>query len=186
VICATNKDLGARVREGAFRQDLYFRLNVLHLHIPALRERQEDIPVLADYFLSQVVNREGGREKYFDDEALLYLQNRDFPGNVRELRNLVHRAYLSTTGDVISRPDIERQSLEQKISSSDQESLESLFDKTMPLKELKELFEMRYLTAQLKKHRYNVSQTARSLDVQPSALFRKLKSLNIKVDRFVG
>lgn len=186
VICATNKDLTARVKEEAFRQDLYFRLNVLHLHIPALRERQQDIPVLAAYFLSQVANREGGREKYFDDEALLYLQSLDFPGNVRELRNLVHRAYLCATGDVISQTDVEQLRLEQKASPTGQENLESLFDKTIPLKELKELFETRYLTAQLRKHHFNVSQTARSLDVQPSALFRKLKSLSIKVDRFVG
>lgn len=196
VLSATNKDLAERVKEGSFREDLYFRLNVLHLHIPPLREHRHDIPLLAAYFLSQVANQEGDREKYFDDPALIYLQQLELPGNVRELKNLVHRAYLCTGSDVVTRQDIEQCRLEeQSVSGKDtgrgfhpglSGKAEGLFETTISLKAFKELTETEFLSAQLKKHQFNVSQTARSLEVQPSALFRKLKSLNIKVDRSFG
>jgi two-component system nitrogen regulation response regulator NtrX len=199
VISATNKDLARRVKEGAFREDLYFRLNVLPMHVPSLRERTDDIPVLATYFLAQVANLEGGREKYFDDAALLYLKELDLPGNVRELKNLVHRVYLSTEEDVIAKEDIqncltgdiEGTGLSSPISgraAQERPLLEAdagLFEESIPFRKFKDMFERRYLTSQLKKHDFNVSQTAKSLELQPSALFRKLKSLNIRVNKSV-
>jgi transcriptional regulator with GAF, ATPase, and Fis domain/serine/threonine protein kinase len=199
VITATNKDLGKRVKDGRFREDLYFRLNVLHMHVPSLMDRRDDIPILASYFLSQIANLEGGREKYFDDTALLFLKELHLPGNVRELKNLIHRAYLSTEKDVITREDIEdcrlrevgetRERPEPRPSFPErgerEGDAEPLFEKSIPFKKFKEMFETRYLMLQLKKHHYNVSRTAKSLDLQPSALFRKLKSLDIKVDKSV-
>jgi transcriptional regulator with GAF, ATPase, and Fis domain/tRNA A-37 threonylcarbamoyl transferase component Bud32 len=199
VICATNKDLAKRVKEGTFREDLYFRLNVLPMHIPPLRERIDDIPTLASYFLSQVANIEGGREKYFDDAALLYLKALDLPGNVRELKNLVHRVYLSTEEDVVTKEDIHdclsadagdisprstplgRSAETRPFVETD----ERLFEESIPFRKFKNMFERRYLTSQLRKHDFNVSQTAKSLELQPSALFRKLKSLHIKVNKSV-
>ncbi len=204
VICATNKNLAQLVRDGRFRQDLFFRLNVLHLQIPALLERRDDIPVLASYFLARIANQEGGREKYFDDGALIFLKNLDLPGNVRELRNLIHRVYLSTEKDVVTREDIENCRLQKdghpsvvfegsgealyRPAAADggaSDALAAFFQQTQPFREVKTLFETRYLAAQLKKHNYNVSQTAKSLGLQPSALFRKLKSLDIQVKKTV-
>jgi transcriptional regulator with GAF, ATPase, and Fis domain/serine/threonine protein kinase len=198
VISATNKDLAKLVEENRFREDLYFRLNVLNLYIPALSSRQDDISVLASYFLSQIANLEGGQEKYFDDSALIYLKNLKLPGNVRELKNLIHRTYLSTENDVVARKDIEACYRHEACEMPEEQAVfennrypaepiadhtDGLFEESMPFRKFKELFETQYLTTQLKKHNYNVSRTAKSLKLQPSALFRKLKSMNIDVHK---
>ena len=101
VIATTNRDLQASVAAGAFRQDLFFRLNVLPLHVPALRERCEDVPLLCDHFLGLVARREGRPSKRFDDRALAVLRSYAWPGNVRELYNVCERASIFTPGEVI-------------------------------------------------------------------------------------
>ncbi|MFA9478641.1 sigma-54-dependent transcriptional regulator [Phycisphaerales bacterium AB-hyl4] len=101
VIATTNRDLRQSIAEGTFRQDLYYRLNVLPLHLPALRERTDDVPLLAEHFLSKVALREGREAKRFDDEAVGLLQQYHWPGNVRELQNICERASVLSRGPVI-------------------------------------------------------------------------------------
>ena len=102
VIATTNRDLSAEVGKGTFREDLFFRLNVLPLRMPALRERTEDIPTLADHFLEQVARREGKAVKSFDSHAMSLLTDYAWPGNVRELQNICERAAVLTTAQNIS------------------------------------------------------------------------------------
>src|SRR5437762_1605162 len=106
VLAATNKDLTAEIRTGRFREDLYFRLNVVPIFVPPLRERQEDIPLLADHFMAMLAREYGRRPKTFEPDAVRALQQYAWPGNVRELRNLVERLMIMVPGDAISSSDL--------------------------------------------------------------------------------
>ncbi len=106
VLAATNKDLPAEIRAGRFREDLYFRLNVVPIFVPPLRERQEDIPLLADHFMAMLAREYGRRPKVFEPEAMAALQQYPWPGNVRELRNLVERLMIMVPGDRVTARDI--------------------------------------------------------------------------------
>src|SRR5947207_5279898 len=106
VLAATNKDLPAEIRAGRFREDLYFRLNVIPIFVPPLRERQEDIPLLADHFMAEFAREYGRRPKRFDAPAVGVLQQYAWPGNVRELRNVIERLMIMVPGDAISTPDL--------------------------------------------------------------------------------
>ncbi len=101
LLSATNRDPEAAMREGKLREDLYYRLNVFPLRLPALKERREDIPILAEHFLHEIDQQEKSGVKQFEPAAIQLLQARDWPGNVRELRNMVHRAYILTEGDTV-------------------------------------------------------------------------------------
>ncbi len=105
VIAATNKDLRAEIEKGNFREDLYHRLSVIVLHVPSLDERKDDIPLLVDYFNSQISGESGMRKKEFSDEAMAMLQDKSWTGNIRELRNVVERL-LILGGDPVSAQDI--------------------------------------------------------------------------------
>src|SRR5204863_1246670 len=106
VLAATNKDLQAEIKAGQFREDLYFRLNVVPIFVPPLRERQEDIPLLADHFMAMLGREYGRRPKTFEPDAVIALQQYAWPGNVRELRNLVERLMIMVPGDRISSRDL--------------------------------------------------------------------------------
>src|SRR3954466_15315125 len=106
VVAATNKDLQAEIRAGRFREDLYFRLNVIPIFVPALRERQEDIPLLADHFMAELAREYGRRVKNFDSGARIALQQYPWPGNVRELRNVIERLMIMVPGDAIAAADL--------------------------------------------------------------------------------
>src|SRR5206468_2136619 len=106
VLAATNKDLQAEIRAGRFREDLYFRLNVIPIFVPPLRERQEDIPLLADHFMAEFAREYGRRVKTFERGAIGVLQHYSWPGNVRELRNVIERLMIMVPGDVIAPPDL--------------------------------------------------------------------------------
>ena len=173
LICATNKNL-LDVRDGKFREDLYYRISVLVINVPPLRERRGDIKLLADYFLKQVCV-ENNVEKKFDDEALEFLSSLPLKGNVRELKNLVLRIFGLSEGGKISKSEIER------IMTPNQNTLScEVFEKTMPLSEAKKLLEKGYILAQLKLHNNNISKTALSLNVLPNNLLRRMKELGIK------
>jgi len=107
LLSATNRDPEVAMREGKLREDLYYRLNVFPLRLPALKERREDIPILAEHFLREIDQQEKSGVKHFEPAAIQLLQARDWPGNVRELRNMVHRAYILTEGDTV-REDVVR------------------------------------------------------------------------------
>lgn len=185
VVAATNNDIASLVTRNKFRQDLFFRLSVLNIVVPPLSQRTDDIPVLASYFLSSVANAEGGREKRFDDRALLSFRDMSFQGNVRQLKNLVHRLYVTYDKEIITADDVRKSMADgdERVSSGSEETLSgSFFQTTRPYRLIKEEFEKQYLRVQLKKHESNLTRTAKALGLLPSALSRKLKELDIKVN----
>ena len=175
VLSATNKTLPEEIRRGAFREDLYFRLAVVPVHVPALRERSEDIPVLAEHFLRAASIRFGRRPKSLSRAALERLQSHRWPGNVRELKNLLERLMILSPGDEIRREDLPGEIL--------QGVTEETLANDAPLREARDDFEKRYILAALRKYRGNVTRTAEALEVERSNLYRKLKGYGIEVER---
>ncbi|MBC8645790.1 MAG: sigma-54-dependent Fis family transcriptional regulator [Thermoanaerobaculia bacterium] len=175
VLSATNKTLPEEIRRGAFREDLYFRLAVVPVHVPALRERPEDVPALAEHFLREASVRFGRRPKSLSRAALESLQSHRWPGNVRELKNLLERLMILSPGDEIRREDLPGEIL--------QGVAEETLANDAPLREARDDFEKRYILAALRKYRGNVTRTAEALEVERSNLYRKLKGYGIEVER---
>lgn len=175
LISATNKDLKEEVKQKRFREDLFYRIGVLIIDVPPLRERREDIPLLAEHFLRQICF-ENNTHKSFTQSALNLISSLPLKGNVRELKNLVQRVFAFTDKNEIDEGDI------QKVLNVGVMELpgESIFEKTMPLSEAKKLLEKIYITTQLKLHNNNISKTALNLGVLPNNLMRRMKELNIK------
>jgi len=175
VIAATNKSLPEEIRAGRFREDLYFRLAVVPLAMPPLRERSEDVPQLANHFLREAAARAGKRPKTFSDAALRKLCSYSWPGNVRELKNLVERLMIMSPGDTIDMRD-----LPVEIAESDVISVPSDFSS---LRQARDDFERRFILAALRKNRGNVSRTAEELGIERSHFYRKLRGYGIDVER---
>lgn len=177
IIAATNKDLEELVETGAFREDLFYRLNVVPVVSPTLRERKEDIPLLIEYFSVRMAGEMKTTVKTFAPDALIYLQNLNFPGNVRELKNLVERIYILCDHKTITKAELESSAC---ISLSGGKVDEAAFwNTTMPFVDKKKEFECRYLGIQMKLHGNSVSKTAEALGLQQSNLSRKLHELGI-------
>ncbi|HVS63560.1 MAG TPA: sigma-54 dependent transcriptional regulator [Thermoanaerobaculia bacterium] len=175
VLAATNKDLEAEIAEGRFREDLYFRLAVIPLQVPALRERREDVARLLEHFLDHFANELGQRAKRPDREALDRLTSYTWPGNVRELRNLAERLAIMTPADEITVKDLPR-----NVRGETTDRLRSLAGEDFPtLKDAREAFERRYIERKLQECDGNVTQTARQLGLERSHLHRKLKTYGI-------
>ncbi len=175
VLAATNKDLEAEIEKGTFREDLYFRLNVIPMRVPPLRERTEDIPELVEEFLREFSLSTNMEPKKFSEDALELLKRYDWPGNVRELKNLVERLLIMTPGDVIQAKDIPKpfnRSLDVK------EDLESalMLDS---LKEAKMEFEKAFIEGKLQQFNGNISQTAESIGIERSNLHKKIKTYGL-------
>ncbi len=172
IIAATNKDLQEEVRKGNFREDLFFRLNVIPLRVPPLRERKEDIPLLVEHFLTLIASEYGKPKKRLAEEAMKLLTEYNWPGNVRELRNLVERLFIMSQGEVIRPEDIE--------SSFDLQSsgFHSYF-KFNTLREAREAFERDFILKKLEENNWNISKTAEAISLERTALYRKLKHLGI-------
>jgi len=177
IISTTTKIIREEVDKGNFREDLYHRLNVVPIYLPALKERTEDIPMLLNYFSKKISELNGISETKLDTNFDLFYKY-DWPGNVRELRNLVERvSILSSNEKKINIYNLINDSLIQKnIDNSD--SAKNVL--SYPLKEAREKFEKDYLTSQIKKHKGNISKTAEFVGMERSALHRKLKTLGIK------
>jgi two-component system nitrogen regulation response regulator NtrX len=178
VIAASNKNLVEEIRKNTFREDLYFRLAVLQIDAPPLRERREDIPLLVEHFMQTNMEEQGLRPRTFTPEALEVLARHDWPGNVRELRNLVERVVIMARGAEIQEADVAplvRQSGE--IRSPE---VPSAFDYAS-LRDARAAFEREYIGRKLREHGWNVSKTADDLKVERSHLHRKIKLLNIEV-----
>tara|TARA_B100000795_G_scaffold254554_1_gene225550 strand:- start:242 stop:1597 length:1356 start_codon:yes stop_codon:yes gene_type:complete len=175
IICSTSKDIKKEIELGNFREDLYHRLNVFEINIDSLCNRRSDIPILVKYF-SEKIAANYNLKKLNIDTNNNYLINHDWPGNIRELRNLIERiAILSPdSDDKIS--NIIKESL--KTSKDDNFKVEK--SSSIPLKEARENFEKEYLTTQLRKFNGNISKTADFVGMERSALHRKLKILGIK------
>ena len=174
VLSATNKNLSEEIRRGAFREDLYFRLAVVPIEVPPLRERPDDIPLLAEHFLREASGRFGRKPKSLSAAAVGALQAYRWPGNVRELKNLIERLMILCPSEEVRRED-----LPAEIRDAIGESIAP----NAPLRDARDDFERRYILAALRKYRGNVSRTAEALDLERSNLYRKLKTYGIEVER---
>ena len=171
VLSATNKDLSEEIRRGTFREDLYFRVAVVPIHVPALRERSEDIPQLAEHFLAVAARHFGTKPKRLSPAAVDVLQAYRWPGNVRELKNLVERLMILCVHEEIGPDDLPLREKADALASN------------AALKDARDDFEKRYILAALKRNRGNVTRTAEALEIERSNLHRKLKSYGIEVER---
>ncbi len=178
IISTTTKIIREEVDKGNFREDLYHRLNVVPIYLPALKDRTEDIPMLLNYFSKKISELNGIAETKLDTNFDLFYKY-DWPGNVRELRNLVERvSILSSNEKKADIYNLINDSLIQKNIENNSDSVKNVL--SYPLKEAREKFEKDYLTSQIKKHKGNISKTAEFVGMERSALHRKLKTLGIK------
>ena len=164
VICATNKDLKNMVEKGTFREDLFYRLNVVNIQIPPLRDRKEDIPLLVDYFIKKYCTSMNKPPVPIDQAALKRLQEFNFPGNIRELENMIERAIVVGTGKKISLQDLP---LEKTMVNNFAESLDD--------------FERAFILQILNKYNWNISRTAKALKVDRVTLYNKIKKYDLKL-----
>jgi len=177
VISSTTRDLQAEIAAGRFREELYHRLNVVPVEVPALEDRREDIPELARHFI-ELFNREQGlAARVLGDDAAAMLQTMSWPGNVRQLKNVIERVMILGDGSgPIEARDLPGQS---DAPSPDEDMALSASLTTLPLREARELFERQYLMAQINRFGGNISRTASFVGMERSALHRKLKSLGV-------
>jgi two-component system nitrogen regulation response regulator NtrX len=177
VLAATNKDLEEEMKEGRFRQDLYYRLHVIPLVVPPLRERKEDVKPLAERFLLDFTIREGLEPKKLTDDALALLMKHDWPGNVRELKNIIERLIILTPSNEITAKDIPLLNIkEERDMASGTESV--MVDS---LKDAKMDFERQFIIKKLDENEGNISKTAEAIGLERSHLHKKLKSLKVAV-----
>lgn len=182
-ITSSTKDLQIEINQGRFMQDLYFRFNVLSLYITNLAERKEDIPLLIRYFVTQLSKFSGLKEREFSNEAVTTLQAYNWPGNVRQLRNviewtLIMNPPLSGTLEKIRSDMLPQDVLNNGINISKPDKNNS-YMMSMPLREAREVFERQYLLAQMNRFNNNISKTSTFVGMERSALHRKLKMLSI-------
>ncbi|WP_308720088.1 sigma-54 dependent transcriptional regulator [Komagataeibacter xylinus] len=188
VLATTNRDLQAEIGLGRFREDLYYRLAVVPLRIPSLRERREDIPELARMFLDRAAENAGLPMRELSGDAIAALQSYEWPGNVRELRNLMERLLIMMPGN--STDPIRADMLPSTVGDGAPALLKFDSDEdvmSLPLREARDLFETQYLQAQLLRFGGNISRTAGFVGMERSALHRKLKQLGVtSEDRNAG
>jgi two-component system nitrogen regulation response regulator NtrX len=178
-IAATNKDIRAEVSAGRFREDLYFRLNVVWIQVPPLRERRDDIPLIAGYFLEKYQGDERPPRR-FDSDALSVLRDYDWPGNVRELKNFVERVSIMADEEVLTREIVEFFLGDRHDGEVDPLLAEF---QGMGLNEARDAFEKRIIEKTLRESENNVSRAATELGIYPSNLHAKIKKYGIQVDR---
>lgn len=179
VLSATGKDLQEEIDAGRFREDLFYRLNVVPVSIPPLSERREDIAVLADHFLARFAAERRIPPPQMSEEALAALQSHDWPGNVRQLRNIMERTMILTPGDRAARIDIDLLPAEVTKAGEGQGGAPQVAMMGSPLREARENFEREYLRIQIRRFSGNISRTATFIGMERSALHRKLKALGI-------
>ena len=179
VLAATNKDLTGEIRAGRFREDLYFRLNVVPIFVPPLRDRQEDIALFADHFMALLAREYGRRPKTFESDALVAMRQYPWPGNVRELRNVIERLMIMVPGDRISSRDLTF--LDQAQLADGRASAQIMA--SAPLHEARDQFERDYILRALAAQQGNISRTADMLGIERSNLYRKMRSFGIAPSR---
>jgi two-component system nitrogen regulation response regulator NtrX len=175
VVAATNKDLQTEIRAGRFREDLYFRLSVIPIFVPPLRDRQDDIPLLADHFMAEFAREYGRRIKSFEPGALAVLQRYGWPGNVRELRNVIERLMIMVPGDAIFAGDL---GFLEAGGAAVQEPVEPGVER-ITLHEARDRFERDLILRTLAEQQGNMSRTADALGVERSNLYRKMKAFGL-------
>jgi two-component system nitrogen regulation response regulator NtrX len=177
VIAASNQDLPDLIAQGRFREDLFYRLSVIPITVPPLRERKEDIPLLIDHFIRLVSAENGKREKTVSVEALAYFLSYDWPGNIRELRNMVERLVIMTPGDVVGSDDLPAPLRPKDTALAGDASR----DRT--LREAREAFERAYITSELRAQDWNMTRAAEKLGIERSHLYRKIRAYGITPPR---
>ncbi len=180
VISGSSRDLSDEIAEGRFREDLYHRLAVVPIRVPALSERREDIPVLARYFMDRMAQSTGLPARLIADDAMAVLQAKDWPGNVRELRNMIERLLIMAPGG--PETPIHAETMPPEIRANYVSSLRQADNgevMAMSLREAREVFEREYLMAQINRFGGNISRTASFVGMERSALHRKLKALGV-------
>ena len=175
VIAATNKDLTGEVQAGKFREDLFYRLNVVPVVIPPLRKRISDLPLLIDYFLKTTADELGQKPKKISQRALAALQEYNWPGNIRELRNLIERLVILNPQPTIDADDLP--------TLGPGKSVEHEYFEREKYTDFKEAMEREFFLQKLKTYGYNVSKTARRLGMQRSNLYKKLEKYGIPYKR---
>ncbi|MEL6204622.1 MAG: sigma-54 dependent transcriptional regulator [Pseudomonadota bacterium] len=184
VISSTNKDLGAEVEAGNFRQELYHRLNVVPIRVPGLDERREDIPEIARHFIARLNATQGLPLRALSDEAEALLQTMHLPGNVRQLKNIIERVLI--LGESTNQIDPRELEGAEPAEADEGRVVLSGALATLPLREARELFEREYLLTQINRFGGNISRTATFVGMERSALHRKLKSLGVVTSSKAG
>ncbi len=185
VISSTTKNLETEVENGTFRQELFHRLNVVPINVPSLSERREDIPELADYFISSFNKSQGLPLRALSDDAIAMLQTMSWPGNVRQLKNIIERVLILGDG----KGDISAAEIPGTVETEEADEGRVVLSgslATLPLREAREMFEREYLLTQINRFGGNISRTAGFVGMERSALHRKLKSLNVVTSNRAG
>jgi two-component system nitrogen regulation response regulator NtrX len=173
ILAATNKDLPGEIRGNRFREDLYFRLNVIPIFVPPLRDREADIPLLAEHFMAELAREYGRRPKHLDAGAAIGLRSYRWPGNVRELRNVIERLMIMVPGDTIGLNDLVFLD-PGAVAVTEPAGLPAL-----SLHDARERFERDYILRALALQQGNISRTADALGVERSNLYRKMRAFGI-------
>ena len=184
VLAASNKDLEKEIGKGQFREDLYYRLNVVPIVVPPLRERREDIPALVRHFMKTHVEEQGLRTKEVSPEAMAVFQQYEWPGNIRELRNLIERLMIMVPGFVIeaSQATLSLQGRTAGVIPAGNQAANSLLAKSYDsLRDARNAFEKEYISRKLREHHWNISRTAEDLKIERSHLHRKIKLLDVEM-----
>jgi len=169
IIAATNKEIEEEIRKGNFREDLYFRLNVIPIQVPPLRERKSDIPLLVEHFLVNFSRQYGQKKKSVSRTTLRTLMEYEWPGNVRELKNTIERFVIMNPSEIIDVKEVQPA-----------RSVKSDYTAFKTLRDARENFEKDFIMRKLQENNWNVSKTAEDLDIERSNLHRKIKSLGIE------
>ncbi|HEY1096548.1 MAG TPA: sigma-54 dependent transcriptional regulator [Alphaproteobacteria bacterium] len=179
-MAATNRNLQTLIETGQFRQDLYYRLNVMPLNVPSLKERIEDVPVLTSYFMEQIAGANGLKIKQIGHDALAVLQNYAWPGNIRQLRNLMEWLLImrSESGETIRAEMLPPEFRNATLATTHLSKADEIM--RLPLREAREIFEREYLLSQINRFGGNISRTAHFVGMERSALHRKLKLLEVE------
>jgi two-component system nitrogen regulation response regulator NtrX len=171
VLSATNKDLEQEIEDGGFREDLFYRLNVVPIRVPSLSERREDIPMLVTHFSKEMSAREGGAPRVFSNAAIERLKTLTWPGNIRELRNTVERLLILSDGSEITSDDVDSLTISRARSADPGRELLALGNFSL----FKEEAERAYILGKLRANDWNVAETARRIEMPRSNLYKKIE-----------
>jgi len=177
IIAATNKDLLLEIEQGRFREDLYHRLSVILVHVPPLRDRRDDIPLIADSFLKEIASEYGMNDLQITKDAMEELQKLDWTGNVRELRNVVERLAIMSNGKIGS-GDVQDYAIPRRRKAQHS----SIYDDYDKFQAFKDHVEKQFILRKLEGNSWNISKTAEVLDIQRSHLYNKMEKFGIKRD----
>ncbi|TKB75938.1 MAG: sigma-54-dependent Fis family transcriptional regulator [Nitrospira sp.] len=185
VLAASNKDLLKEIEKGTFREDLFYRLNVVPIVVPPLRERRDDIPLLIRHFMKVHAEEQGLRIKEVSAEAMALFQQYDWPGNIRELRNLIERLMIMVPGSVIEAAQAGISTQAKPVGTTTQSAIPTLnpvFTQSYDsLRDARNAFEKDYISRKLREHHWNISRTAEELKIERSHLHRKIKLLDVEM-----